>query len=416
MRRLVASCIPLLVCLTCVPAALADVSTASIDDAADAEPTVNGRPTNPDVSNVSATYDSAGSIVITASFFNNVNDLDTSQNYAFFSNFAVGTADTSGSEPRCSTSAQGSLVAGQHHVYGAGSFRFYDQAYVTGYDGVLTFQRTAAPDGRQITITASNANIANRTYDCLTYSLSARRRSTVENINSRYDEWCDCWYVAPTLDVVGDKESSSSAAVIWFAGRKPPPKPACSDGKDNDGDGKSDFNASYPTVGDPGCTSAADTDEFNPPPPECNDGKDNDGDGDADYDLDSGCYGASDPSERADCADSMDNDGDGKVDQSDPGCGFGAKEDSVRRSPKRVIYRKCGNLVRQGAGTYNVVTRLLTCARGRAVARKWERARSCGDGRCRVLGFSCRTRRAGYELVKVRCVSGGRRVSFSNGA
>ena len=43
----------------------------------------------------------------------------------------------------------------------------------------------------------------------------------------------------------------------------PPPHPACSDGVDNDGDGKIDYPA------DPGCTGASDTDETNaavPPP------------------------------------------------------------------------------------------------------------------------------------------------------
>lgn len=44
----------------------------------------------------------------------------------------------------------------------------------------------------------------------------------------------------------------------------PPPAPACSNGKDDDADGLTDYPA------DPGCTSSADTDEFNsttPPPP-----------------------------------------------------------------------------------------------------------------------------------------------------
>ena len=40
----------------------------------------------------------------------------------------------------------------------------------------------------------------------------------------------------------------------------PPPQPACSDGIDNDGDGKIDYPA------DPGCSSATDNDETNPPP------------------------------------------------------------------------------------------------------------------------------------------------------
>ncbi|MEK7556608.1 MAG: fibronectin type III domain-containing protein, partial [Patescibacteria group bacterium] len=41
----------------------------------------------------------------------------------------------------------------------------------------------------------------------------------------------------------------------------PPPPPACSDGLDNDGDGKVDFSA------DPGCANATDTNETAPPPP-----------------------------------------------------------------------------------------------------------------------------------------------------
>jgi hypothetical protein len=38
--------------------------------------------------------------------------------------------------------------------------------------------------------------------------------------------------------------------------------PACSDGLDNDGDGKIDYSTT-PGVGDPGCVSAADTNEYN---------------------------------------------------------------------------------------------------------------------------------------------------------
>jgi hypothetical protein len=49
------------------------------------------------------------------------------------------------------------------------------------------------------------------------------------------------------------------------------PAPACSDGLDNDGDGKIDYPA------DPGCSSAADTNETDPPA--CSNGIDDDGDG-----------------------------------------------------------------------------------------------------------------------------------------
>ena len=70
----------------------------------------------------------------------------------------------------------------------------------------------------------------------------------------------------------------------------PPPKPACSDGIDNDSDGKIDYPA------DTGCSSATDTDEFNSPPAQCADGTDNDGDGKIDL-ADPGCTSVTDNDE-----------------------------------------------------------------------------------------------------------------------
>ena len=69
------------------------------------------------------------------------------------------------------------------------------------------------------------------------------------------------------------------------------PAPACSDGTDNDADGVTDYPA------DPGCTSAADTDETDPPPAACDDGIDNDQDGSTDYPADPGCTSAADTDE-----------------------------------------------------------------------------------------------------------------------
>lgn len=59
------------------------------------------------------------------------------------------------------------------------------------------------------------------------------------------------------------------------------PKPVCSDGADNDDDGRVDYPA------DPGCASADDGDETDPAA--CSDGKDNDGDGLVDHPEDTGC-------------------------------------------------------------------------------------------------------------------------------
>lgn len=73
----------------------------------------------------------------------------------------------------------------------------------------------------------------------------------------------------------------------------PPPDPsvqspyACSDGDDNDGDGKTD----YPV--DTGCSGPQDNGES----PECSDGIDNDSDGKTDHPADAGCESASDDAE-----------------------------------------------------------------------------------------------------------------------
>jgi hypothetical protein len=73
-------------------------------------------------------------------------------------------------------------------------------------------------------------------------------------------------------------------------------KPECSDGVDDDGDGKLDF------PDDPGCTSVADNDETDDCPsgpncPECGNGRDDDGDGHIDYPADPSCKSAASTSE-----------------------------------------------------------------------------------------------------------------------
>ena len=76
----------------------------------------------------------------------------------------------------------------------------------------------------------------------------------------------------------------------------PPSGPACNDGIDNDGDGKTD----YPN--DPGCSAPNQEDESDDCPtgpncPQCADGVDNDNNGVSDFPNDPGCESASDPTE-----------------------------------------------------------------------------------------------------------------------
>jgi hypothetical protein len=80
-----------------------------------------------------------------------------------------------------------------------------------------------------------------------------------------------------------------------------PQKNQCNDGKDNDGDGKTDSQ-------DPGCDSATDDTESPDPQPiaskQCEDGKDNDNDGKIDFgngaNNDPGCDSLTDDSESPD--------------------------------------------------------------------------------------------------------------------
>src|SRR5690349_9118419 len=73
----------------------------------------------------------------------------------------------------------------------------------------------------------------------------------------------------------------------------------CNDGRDNDGNGKTD----YPD--DPSCDSENDETENGSISPMCKDGKDNDGDGKVDYPSDPGCFAPQQDSEEDDCPDGV---------------------------------------------------------------------------------------------------------------
>jgi hypothetical protein len=86
--------------------------------------------------------------------------------------------------------------------------------------------------------------------------------------------------------------------------------PECSDGRDNDGDGRTDFQASA-SARDFGCIDAADVSETGTVA--CDDGADNDGDGRADYRAvagagDIGCLSHRTNTEAPQCQDGLDND------------------------------------------------------------------------------------------------------------
>jgi hypothetical protein len=111
-----------------------------------------------------------------------------------------------------------------------------------------------------------------------------------------------------------------SAIVSVAAGR------ACSDGADDDGDGRVDLQ-------DPGCNSGGDAFETNALMP-CDDGFDSDGDGLVDWPDDPGCADLTWLYENPACDDGIDNDGDGKIDW-DGGPGGGVKDPQCTQGFRR---------------------------------------------------------------------------------
>ncbi len=114
----------------------------------------------------------------------------------------------------------------------------------------------------------------------------------------------------------------------------------CSDGKDNDGDGKVDD-------ADPGCITdqRENADEGKA---KCGNGVDDDGDGKIDFPDDPQCIDANDDTEDGatppKCSDNRDNDGDGKIDfPFDPGCSAPNADDEVDDCPDGPLCPQCSN-------------------------------------------------------------------------
>jgi hypothetical protein len=113
----------------------------------------------------------------------------------------------------------------------------------------------------------------------------------------------------------------ATSDAVWIP--SPPPVPQCRDGRDNDGDGKTDHPA------DPGCASPDDDDEGDDPP-------------------------------GAQCFDGVDNDADGRTDAADPGCDIGPEDENDEYYPGgwdyqeewwEMSYSRNGDLLGARSGT-----------------------------------------------------------------
>lgn len=131
--------------------------------------------------------------------------------------------------------------------------------------------------------------------------------------------------------LAGGSSSSASTSTSYYNSGSTGSLPACDDLVDNDHDGLYDW------FQDPGCTSPSDNSEstagFQAMPvtsavrvaitttvPQCSDGIDNDADGKADYPNDPDCLSQFDNSEKPECSDGIDNNANGLIDTADSSC------------------------------------------------------------------------------------------------
>ncbi|HEX8104663.1 MAG TPA: hypothetical protein VF533_18745 [Solirubrobacteraceae bacterium] len=294
-------------------AALADLRAGEQGDARDQPDNVSG-PRRPDIEQVRVQYDEAGRIDVVFRFYDPLPATDTGSRRVVLSIGAK--VDASGS---CQTYDTGDVRIGADVATGSSSRQ---TASVSGYDGTINGTRTQSPDGRELLLSFANTSLASRGYRC------------VSNVSTYYPDpdghcapsYSNCRYISYSYD-------EDEVANFFFSGFAPPPRPACSNGVDDDRDGVTDS-------ADTGCADAADPDEANP---ECSDGLDNDGDGDVDM-RDGDCgYSPRSPSEGrppAACDNRRDDDGDGRTDAKDPGCrGDGDGTSEIDPPPVQATFR-----------------------------------------------------------------------------
>jgi hypothetical protein len=81
------------------------------------------------------------------------------------------------------------------------------------------------------------------------------------------------------------------------------------------------------------------------------------------------------------------------------------------------VTTSCGDLVKEGAGTYDVQATGVDCPLARRIAREWEKQCASSPHTCTISsGYSCNTKVLGEELAHITCRSGARSVEFSSGA
>lgn len=264
--RLVAVTVLLLMLST--GTALAETRAGAGNDPRDVPESLNG-PRRVDIEHVRVVYDSAGSLTVTMRLYEPYGD--TSRSDTSF-DVSIGSSVSSYGYS-CSAGNSGDVYVSAALNPAGGKAT----ARVSGYDGTLTADASSSPDGRETTYTFSHGAIAGRGYICAT-NISVYRPDP--------DGHC-----VNNCERISYRYTGDTADEFFFEGFAPRRR-ACSDGIDNDGDGRTDW------MQDQECRSDSMADTEGPSPTACANGRDDDGDGRVDG-RDPGCArGASDTSEQ----------------------------------------------------------------------------------------------------------------------
>lgn len=182
--KLPAVVVSLAALLLAVPSvAVASVTEGYVADPPDVPATISGVPNQPDLSGLSLRYDSnAGTIDLALSFHTPLSRLDKSSNYAAYAWFGIGTME--------GVYGCHAFVTAMGDLYRNSNLNSFS---IDGLQGYAPLQATVG-DG-SATYHLANPNLAGKNYNCVDASVIGSTYSNPENLSSRYDSGCDCWYV-----------------------------------------------------------------------------------------------------------------------------------------------------------------------------------------------------------------------------
>ena len=165
--------------LLAAPVALAGVRTAVVTDARDGWTTATGQPSTPDLLRAEVTYDTTGTLTVTADFAEDVRGLATDRAYAWSLRYTIGKP----SEISATTCVP--IVSGAAQIAVFNGDPIKDRLAIAGTDGYLpyTVQLAYPPDvtGTRLTFTATSPALAGRDLRCLAFAIAARELGSDED-------------------------------------------------------------------------------------------------------------------------------------------------------------------------------------------------------------------------------------------